>query len=67
MAVRAARVTAVARNKVRRRIRAIVRAYEAPPGFDVVIAADADALGRTFQQLQDDLGAALRAAGVAPR
>lgn len=64
LAVRASIGSAVQRNRVRRRLRAAFRAYEAPVGFDVVTRADPGLTGRNFQQLRDDLWAALAAAGL---
>lgn len=64
LAVPAGGVSAVARNRVRRRIRAIVARYDAAPGFDVVVRADETATGKTFQELTTDLGSALEAVGV---
>lgn len=63
LAVRAALGSAVERNRVRRRLRAAFRAYEPRAGFDVVTRADEGLTGRNFQQLQEDLWAALAAAG----
>ena len=65
MAVRSGQIGAVARNKVRRRLRSIVDDYGAAPGFDVVVAADREATGKTFQQLEQHVTEALDRAGVA--
>lgn len=68
LAVRSGAMTAVTRNRVRRRIRAIVDAYEPAPGYDIVVAAEtAELAGRTFQQTEADVTASLAAAGVGRR
>jgi ribonuclease P protein component len=64
MSVRATAGGAVERNKLRRRIREIFRAYEPAPGRDVVVQAGSEATGRNFQELTEDLGLALSRAGV---
>ena len=43
---------AVVRNKVRRRLREIVRATDAAPGFDVVLSAKTTAPAATFDDLR---------------
>lgn len=64
MAIRAGVGTAVERNRLRRRMRAIFRAYEPEPGRDVVVQATGEAAGRNFQELTTVLGLALARAGV---
>jgi ribonuclease P protein component len=64
LTVPAATGGAVRRNRLRRRLREIVRAYRPDPGFDVVIKADAGATGRNFQELQQIVGEAFGRAGV---
>lgn len=60
--------TAVARNKIRRRLRhlARVRLAQLPPGTDLVIRALPGAASRSYAQLRSDLEAAIAAAS-APR
>lgn len=55
---------AVTRNRLRRRLREIFRAYAPEDGLDVVIRADREASGRNFQQLDEVVGVALEQAGV---
>lgn len=55
---------AVRRNRVRRRLRAIVRSYDPAPGSDVVIKADRGVTGRNFQDLDHVVRTALERAGV---
>lgn len=61
IAVRATAGTSVARNRARRRIKAIVR-DAAPPGHDLVVGADRDATGASFQELERHLTQAVAAA-----
>jgi ribonuclease P protein component len=63
MAVRATTGTAVERNRLRRRIRAIFNAH-GPRGSDVVVAATRDAAGKNFQELKEILSTALDRAGA---
>ena len=67
MSIRATTGTAVERNRLRRRVREIFRAYDPAPGSDVVLAATREVAGRNFQDLQDHLTVALKRAGVRPR
>jgi ribonuclease P protein component len=55
---------AVTRNKVKRRLRHLMRQHltDVPPGSDVVVRVLPAAAGRTYQQIEVDLIAALRAA-----
>lgn len=55
---------AVIRNKVRRRLRHIVRTHlaELPPGTDLVVRAMPAAANRSYPQLEADLVQALAAA-----
>jgi len=49
--------TAVVRNRIRRRVRALLEA--APPrGFDVIVSARPSAEAATFDELRGDLSAA---------
>lgn len=64
MAIRAGVGTAVERNLLRRRMRAIFRAYEPEAGLDVIVQATGEAAGRNFQKLTEALGLALARAGV---
>ena len=64
MAVRASVGTAVDRNRLRRRLREIFRAYGPLTGTDVVIHATREAAGRNFQELEDVTVDALSGAGV---
>ena len=63
MAVRATTGTAVERNRLRRRVREIFRAYD-PTSCDVVVSATKDATGKNFQELNEVLSTALDRAGV---
>jgi len=67
MSIRATTGTSVERNRLRRRIREIFRAYDPAPGSDVVLAATREATGRNFQDLQAHLRSALERAGVGRR
>ena len=55
---------AVARNRAKRRLREALRACGPASGFDVVIRAERAVVSGDFQELVDDLGGALRDAGV---
>jgi ribonuclease P protein component len=55
---------AVVRNRVRRRLRAAARACVPAAGCDVVVRAAPGLVGRNFQEVTKDMGAALAAAGV---
>jgi len=55
---------AVKRNRLRRRLREIVRSYGPVTGTDVVVRADRDAAGKNFQELHDVVSSALDGAGV---
>ena len=55
---------AVTRNRIKRRLRAAVRALDLGPGFDVVITGDSSVATMEFQILVDKLGTALRSTGV---
>lgn len=55
---------AVRRNRLRRRLREIVRIYDPKPGTDVVIRADRDAAGKNFQELHSVVRSALDGADV---
>lgn len=58
--------SAVARNRLRRQIREIIRLRlaEIKPGFDVMVLVRKEALGRTSAELEQHLFAALRKAGI---
>lgn len=61
---------AVVRNRIRRRLKAAVRALDAgaaEPGHDYVIVARAAALDQPFAALAADVARAVRKAGGAPR
>lgn len=64
LAVRAAIGTAVARNRIRRRLREAFRGFAPAPGFDVVMRAEPGLSGKNFQEMRDHLWGALRAAGL---
>ena len=64
LAVRAS--GAVARNRIKRRLRAAWSGLEAPPGFDVVIRCRGEIEGVDFQELEMHLIEAARAAGLEP-
>ena len=64
LAVPAGTGRAVTRNRLRRRLREIVRAYAPGDGLDVVIRADREAAGRNFQELDEVVVAALEQVGV---
>lgn len=57
---------AVVRNRVRRRLRTILRTLDAgvAPGWDVLIVARQPAASATQAQLADTLGRLLRGAGI---
>lgn len=58
--------TAVTRNKVRRRLKAIVQELkdQFSPGYDVVIGAKRSAVGASFAQLNRDLRCTLEKSGL---
>ena len=55
---------AVARNRVKRRLREIVRGAGVPPGYDVVVVARPSAADSPFPGLRADVMGLLRRAGV---
>lgn len=55
---------AVVRNRVKRRLRAIVRALPLAAGHDIVIAARPASRRATFEELHDALASCARRAGV---
>ena len=57
---------AVARNRVRRRLRAIVAGVSLAPGHDVVLEGGPEAATKEFRDLIDDVEEALRRAGLKP-
>jgi ribonuclease P protein component len=67
LTVPAAAGTAVARNRLRRRLRAIFRSAGPADGYEVVIRGDAEAAGRNFQELTDVVRGALARAGIGSR
>jgi ribonuclease P protein component len=64
LSIRSSVGSAVQRNKLRRRVRAIFSAYDPAPGRDVVVQATSEAAGRNFQELSEALGLAFQRAGV---
>jgi ribonuclease P protein component len=64
LAIRAGVGTAVMRNKLRRRIRAIFSAYDPVAGYDVIVQPSRDATGKNYQELSQVVGVALDRAGV---
>ena len=56
---------AVERNRVRRRLREIVRALAIASGHDIVIAARPSSRGASFGELREALAGCLRRAGLA--
>ena len=64
LAVPAGAGPAVSRNRLRRRLREIIRAYGLGDGLDVVIRADKKAAGRNLQELNEVVVTALEQAGV---
>jgi ribonuclease P protein component len=64
MAIRASVGTAVERNRLRRRLRAIFSASELAGGHDVIVQATSQAAGKNFQELAEVVGLALDRAGV---
>ena len=55
---------AVARNRVKRRLREVLRKGSASQGWDIVISARPRAAAATFQQLESELQSLLQRAGV---
>lgn len=55
---------AVARNRIRRRLREAARQLEVADGLGIVVTARAKALGASFEELRAELEAMLRRAGV---
>lgn len=64
LAIRARGLTAVARNRIKRRVRAAFSDYQPVTGFDVVVAATPEVDGKSYQQVRDDLWAALTRTGI---
>ncbi|MGH2757017.1 MAG: ribonuclease P protein component [Actinomycetota bacterium] len=67
LTVRRSTGNSVTRNRIKRRIRHAFAETLPVNGFDVVARADAEAIGRNYQELKDDLRRALAAAGVETR
>ena len=65
LAVRTRPWGAVARNRVKRRLRSAAAECGLPPGWDLVVQADASTLRLRFQDLVGELTVALERAGVA--
>jgi ribonuclease P protein component len=59
--------TAVARNRVKRRLRAAVMELRPPGGFDVIVTARAPAATATYHELKAALARLLRRARVLER
>ncbi len=57
---------AVVRNRVRRRLREIVRENPAAPGYDVVLSAKTTAPGATFDELRTGVASLFSRAGLIP-
>jgi len=55
---------AVIRNRVRRRLREVLRRLDLRPGFDVVVLARRPALAEPAAVLRDDVAAVCRKAGL---
>lgn len=53
---------AVQRNRVRRRLQAIMREYDLVPGYDIVVAARVRAKDATFAELKKGVDTVLRRA-----
>lgn len=66
LAVRS-RSKAVTRNRIKRRLRAALREFPVPPGFDLVVRAGDEVQDTGFADLVGDLEAATRAATGAGR
>lgn len=60
---------AVKRNRIRRQIREVLRlsSDSLNPGFDIVIVARTRAIGKAWQELQEDLLDLLRSGGLISR
>ncbi|MBE6937933.1 MAG: ribonuclease P protein component [Ruminococcaceae bacterium] len=60
---------AVKRNRIRRQIREVLRlsSDSLNPGFDIVIVARTRAIGKAWQELQEDLLNLLRSGGLISR
>ena len=60
---------AVKRNRIRRQIREVLRmsSDSVNPGFDIVIVARTRAIGKAWQELQEDLLNLLRSGGLISR
>ncbi|MGH2694474.1 MAG: ribonuclease P protein component [Actinomycetota bacterium] len=55
---------AIVRNRVRRRLREATRACGLAPGYDVVVRASEELVGKNFQDIVRHMDAALTDAGV---
>ncbi len=57
---------AVARNKVKRRLRAVVRSQSSqiPPGLDLIIGAKRNSVTASFQDLAEDVSRVFKYSGV---
>ncbi|MBA3431359.1 MAG: ribonuclease P protein component [Actinobacteria bacterium] len=55
---------AVARNRVKRRLRAAFDEYAPAPGFDVLVTTDDSVLSMAYERLAEDLAGALGSAGL---
>jgi ribonuclease P protein component len=63
LAVRTGSGGAASRNRIRRRLRALVRTLP-PQGADIVIRADSSAMALSFQELASHLRIALQRTGI---
>ena len=63
-AVKRSAGSSVARNRIKRRLRAAVGSVEVPAGYDIVVSGDAEAARLDFQVLVEKVGAAIVAAGA---
>ena len=64
MSIKASTGSAVARNRVRRRLRAIWTGLEVSDGHEVVIEVTGEALGLEYQELEKHMTSALAKAGA---
>lgn len=64
LAIRGSEGTAVARNRLRRRLRSLFDAHVPPIGYEVVVNATRVAIAAPYQELEANFVATLRRAGV---
>jgi len=56
---------AVIRNKIKRRIREILRQFDVKQGYDIVVITNKEIIGKSFQEIKKRISQIIRAANPA--